>query len=80
VSCGDEAVLLDLRTYRATRANPVAARALALLDGRPAAAVARTLAADFGVSGARARGDVGRLLVDLGRHGFLRAATRPRDR
>ena len=78
---GGEAVLLDLRTYRATRANPVAARVVALVDGaRTVPAIARALAAEFGVTGARARGDVRRLLADLERRGFVRAAGSPRGR
>jgi hypothetical protein len=72
VRCGDEAVLLDLRTYRATRANPVAARALASLDGtRTAPAIARVLAREFGVPASRTLDDVRRLLAELERRGVL---------
>jgi hypothetical protein len=75
---GAEAVLLDLRTYRATRANPVAAHAVALLDGtRSVGAIARALATAFGVSGDRALGDLGRLLAALEDRGFLRSRRRP---
>jgi hypothetical protein len=77
-SIGEEAVLLDLRTYRATRANPAGASAVALLDGtRTVPAIARAVAADFGVSGARALADLCQLLVALERRGFLRLRRRP---
>jgi hypothetical protein len=76
--CGGEAVLLDLRTYRATRANAVAARVIALADGtRTASAIARVVAADFAVAPARARADVRRLLDALDRRGFLRRGGGP---
>ncbi len=76
---GDEAVLLDLRTYRATRANAVAAFVIALADGtHPVAAIARAVAVEFGVAAARARADVTALLAALARRGLLAPRRGPR--
>ena len=69
---GAEAVLLDLQTYRATRANAAAALILRLANGcRDEAALAAALAAEFDLGPRRARADVRRLLRALQRRGFL---------
>ena len=69
---GAEAVLFDLRTYGATRANAAAASILRLADGRrDEAALAAALTAAFGVPLRRARDDVRHLVRALARRGFL---------
>ncbi|MBI5480009.1 MAG: PqqD family peptide modification chaperone [Deltaproteobacteria bacterium] len=71
-SVGAEAVLLDLQTYDAARANAAAALILRLADGRrDEAALATALAAAAGVPLRRARDDVRRLVRALARRGFL---------
>jgi len=69
---GAEAVLLDLQTYRATRANAAAALILRLANGcRDEAALAAALAAEFGVPLRRAQNDVRQLVGALARRGLL---------
>jgi hypothetical protein len=73
VPCGDEAVLFDLRTYGATRANAAAAWVLRRLDGRRRSrTLAAGLSAAFAIAPRRARGDLDRLLGELRRRGLLR--------
>jgi hypothetical protein len=74
---GDEAVILDLRDYRAFRANGSAALALRLMDGRrTSTAIARALTRAFAAPAAVVRGDLRRWLAELARRGLLARAAR----
>ena len=76
----DEAVILDLADYSVLRANPTAALALRLLDGRRGVPqVGAAVAVAYGVRPAPVIAAVTRWLSDLARRGLV-APGRPRER